>query len=65
MGMDKDWRPNNWAQIKGQIVKETPITFSPSRGYSTDQKSDIMEKTASAILEAYINGEAGTQHSNS
>lgn len=59
MEIDKDWRPANWAQIKSQIVRETPITFSPSTGYSKDQKEQVMEKTASAILEAYISGAKG------
>lgn len=50
--VDKDWRPENWGELKRQIVLDTPIIFSPSQGYSKDQKDQIMEKTASAILGA-------------
>lgn len=50
--VDKDWRPENWKELKQNIVMETPIIFSPSQGYSTDQKDQIMEKTASAVLGA-------------
>jgi len=53
--LDKDWRPQNWAQIKCQIVADSPVTFSPSEGYSKDQKDTIMEKAASAILEELLN----------
>lgn len=52
MAFDKNWRPDNWEELKANIVKETPIIFSPSMGYSTDQKDQIMEKTASAVLAA-------------
>lgn len=50
--VDKNWRPENWVELKKQIVEDTPITFSPSQGYSKDQKEQIMEKTASAVLGA-------------
>lgn len=52
MAFDKNWRPENWPQIKENIVNETPITFSPSAGYSKDQKDVLMEKAASAVLGA-------------
>lgn len=52
MAFDKDWRPENWDQIKENIVNETPIAFSPSTGYSKDQKDLLMEKAASAALGA-------------
>ena len=52
MAFDKNWRPDNWDQLKQNIVTETPITFSPSAGYSKDQKDQIMERAASAILGA-------------
>jgi len=50
MAFDKNWRPENWDQIKQNIVNETPITFSPSAGYSSDQKDVLMEKAVSAAL---------------
>lgn len=52
MAFDKNWRPENWPQIKQNIVTETPITFSPSAGFSSDQKDVLMEKAASAVLGA-------------
>ena len=52
MVFDKNWRPENWDQIKQNILNETPITFSPSTGYSKDQKDQFMEKSASAVLGA-------------
>lgn len=52
MAFDKNWRPPNWDQIKQNIMNETPITFSPSTGYSKDQKDQFMEKSASAVLGA-------------
>lgn len=52
MAFDKNWRPDNWAQLKKEIIEGTPITFSPSVGYSKDQKDTIVEKAASAVLRA-------------
>lgn len=52
MAFDKNWRPENWDRIKENIVNETPITFSPSTGYSKDQKDQLMERAASAVLMA-------------
>ena len=52
MAFDKNWRPENWEQIKQNILTGTPITFSPSTGYSKDQKDQYMEKAASAVLGA-------------
>lgn len=52
MAFDKDWRPENWLQIKSNIVSQTPVTFSPSTGYSSDQKDVLMEKAAGAVLAA-------------
>ena len=55
--VDKDWRPKDWDQIKRQIVEETPVLFSPSVGYTGNQKDVVMEKTASAILKEFIDAE--------
>lgn len=52
MAFDKDWRPENWDQIKQNIVTGTPIIFSPSAGYSANQKDLLMEKAASSVLAA-------------
>lgn len=52
MAFDKNWRPEDWDQLKQNIITETPITFSPSAGYSRDQKDQLMEKAASAVLGA-------------
>ena len=54
MAFTKDWRPDNWTEIKQNIVNETPITFSPSAGYSKDQKDMLMEKAVSATLGALV-----------
>jgi len=50
--VNKDWRPPNWDQIKLNIVNEAQVPFSPSTGYSKDQKDIIIEKTASVVLGA-------------
>jgi len=50
MSIDKDWRPANWNLIKQNTLNETPVVFSPSVGYSKDQKDTIMEKVASALI---------------
>ena len=52
--MNKDWRPVDWQTIKYNIINESPIVFSPSIGYSKDQKDMIMERVASAIIEAIL-----------
>jgi len=52
--MDKDWRPANWQLIKHNIINETPVVFSPSAGYSKDQKDQIMEKAAEAVLKELL-----------
>lgn len=52
MAFTKDWRPENWPEIKAGIKVDSPVTFSPSVGYSTDQKDQLMEKAASAVLAA-------------
>ncbi len=52
MAFDKDWRPENWDEIKESIKADTPITFSPSKGYTTDQKDQLIEKSARAVLSA-------------
>jgi hypothetical protein len=52
--MDKNWRPANWLKIKREIVESSPIIFSPSVGYSKDQKNTIIEKTASCMVEAVL-----------
>ena len=61
MGIDKDWRPANWNLIKQNILDESPIIFSPSVGYSKDQKDTIMEKVASSLIKELI--DAGLIHS--
>ena len=52
MAFDKNWRPENWAQIMANLLASTPIEFSPSTGYSKDAKFKIMEASASAVLAA-------------
>ena len=52
MAFDRNWRPPEWDRIKENIMAETPIVFSPSSGYTKDQKDQIMERSASAILGA-------------
>jgi len=50
MSIDKYWRPADWSLIKQNILNESPIIFSPSVGYSKDQKDTIMEKVASSLI---------------
>jgi len=50
MELDKDWRPRNWRSIKENVISAVPFVFSPSTGYSKDQKETIIEKTASALI---------------
>ena len=46
-----NWRPKNWANIKHDIIMDTPLVFSPSMGYTTANIQDaLMEKAASAII---------------
>ena len=52
--INKDWRPANWQLIKHGILNETPVIFSPSVGYSKDQKDTIMEKTASLLIKELL-----------
>ena len=52
MAITRDWRPENWDRIKEIIVSETPVVFSPSAGYTKDQKEQLIEKTASMVLGA-------------
>ena len=52
MSFDKNWRPENWNEIKANIVKEVPINFSPSSGYSKEDKEQFIERSASAVLAA-------------
>ena len=52
MAFDKNWRPENWNLIKQNIMNETPVTFSPSAGYSKEDKNQIIENAASAVLGA-------------
>jgi hypothetical protein len=61
MSIDKDWRPANWQGIKQNIINESPIVFSPSVGYSKDQKDTIMEKVASSLIKELL--DAGLIHS--
>ncbi len=55
-GVDKTWRPLNWNDIKNQIMAQTMVEFSPSKGYSGGTKNQIIEATASAIIEALLAG---------
>ena len=59
--MDDKWRPTGWDRIKNNILVETPVVFSPSTGYSKDQKEQLIEKTASAIIKELT--DAGLIHS--
>lgn len=52
MALDKNWRPENWDRIKENIVNECPVVFSPSVGYSKEQKMTLIEKTASVLMGA-------------
>ena len=54
MSIDKDWRPADWNLIKQNVLNETPVIFSPSAGYSKDQKDTIMEKVASALITSIL-----------
>lgn len=52
MAFTKDWRPEDWEQIKKNIVTETPIVFSPSTGYDKGHQDILIEKMISAVLGA-------------
>ncbi len=52
MAFDKNWRPEDWTQIKENMLNGIPIAFSPSTGYSKADKDKIMEATASVVLGA-------------
>jgi len=52
--MDNSWRPASWQSIKHNILNESPVVFSPSVGYSKDQKDTIMEKTANAVIKELL-----------
>ena len=52
--LDRNWRPDDWDRLKELIVTQTPISFSPSTGYSKSQKDDIIEATASMLLGAVV-----------
>ena len=52
--MDNDWRPKDWASIKRNIVAEAVVTWSPSKGYSPDQKERLIELTASIIIKELV-----------
>lgn len=49
---DRNWRPPEWKELKKIILKETPIVFSPAHGLEGNQKDELMEKAASAVLGA-------------
>ena len=49
---DKNWRPPDWPKMKENLLNGIPITFSPSIGYSKDDKDKIVEATASVVLQA-------------
>ncbi len=52
MTFDKNWRPQDWDKMKENLIGQVPITFSPSVGYSKEDKNKIIEATASVILGA-------------
>ena len=58
--MDKDWRPANWLEIKRDILRITPIVFSPSKG-TIDPTDERIEKVASTIIKELL--DAGLIHS--
>lgn len=51
---DANWRPDDWDATKRQIIKDTPVTFSPSTGYSKGREEQIMEKAVSVVLAALV-----------
>ncbi len=51
--IDKDWRPANWTQMRIEIARQSTV-WSPSKGYSPDTKEQMMEQTASQIIEAVL-----------
>ena len=53
MEKDKNWRPTNWDEIKQRLAR-TSVEWSPSKPPQSLAVA-IIEATASAILEAYIN----------
>jgi len=42
----KEWRPNNWENVKDRILQDAGILGSPTA-------NKLIEETASTILEAY------------
>ncbi|KKL90872.1 hypothetical protein LCGC14_1900330, partial [marine sediment metagenome] len=52
MAFDKNWRPEDWPQRKANIITETGVVFSPSAGYSKEDKDKFMEAAASSVLAA-------------
>ena len=52
MPLTKDWRPEDWTLIKENIIKETPVVFSPATGYQKDALDIYMEKAVSAAMGA-------------
>ena len=58
ISMDKDWRPKDWNAIKQNIIAQAQTTWSPSKGYSPDQKEQLVETTASVIIEAILKEQA-------
>lgn len=54
--MDKDWRPENWIQIRIGLASE-PYVWSPA-GPNVNHLEQIVEATASKILEEYLKANA-------
>ncbi|KKN27049.1 hypothetical protein LCGC14_0868570 [marine sediment metagenome] len=52
MAFTKDWRPDDWEQRKANIVRETGVEFSPSTGYSKEDKDKFIEAAATSVLGA-------------
>ncbi len=52
METPKPWRPDNWAQMKREIIKSTPRVWGPSMP-ANNQVNDILENMANTLLVAY------------
>jgi len=50
--MDKDWRPENWEQIRRELAA-VPFVWSPA-GPNLSSSEQLIEATASRILEEYL-----------
>ncbi len=52
MTINKNWRPEDWDEMKKNLLNSIPMSFSPSTGYSKDDKDKIVEATATMLLSA-------------